>query len=59
MEYRRWYRFHIKRRMKGTTPICTGSLASPQYQERREKSRSEAAKAAGNAYRSSVLFRVG
>jgi hypothetical protein len=58
-EYSRLYRWKTNRTMKGRSASCTGRWKSPQYQEKSEKSKSEAAKAAGNAKLLNVFLRAG
>jgi len=58
-EYSRRYRWKINREMKGRSASCTGRWISPQYQEKSVKSKSEAAKAAGNAKLLNVFLRAG
>jgi len=58
-EYSRRYKWKTNRKMKGRSASCTGRWRKPQYHETREKSRSEAAKAAGNAKLLNVFLRAG
>jgi hypothetical protein len=58
-EYSRRYRWKTISAIKGRIASWTGRWRSPQYQERSEKTRSEAANAAGNAKVPKVFLRAG